>query len=391
MKKLLIILILSISLIPARSMAADEYKLLEPLPCLNGVTDPSKCKDGVQEKIEISSYILYVYKMFIALAVFLAIVMIIWGGFLYITSETPFKIEDGRGKIQNAVLGLAMVLVSYLILLTVDPRLVNIDTEIPKITPLSDASIKSLEALQNRLAQESQNMSVDNQLAIGNINTKIKELETEKKDIKAKFDRGEIGGEDANVLTTKADNSINKLQVSRDKIVIGDIGINNFKKAIDVINDSSNYTQPSDDAMVGNRTFLVKNAKLSDDTESNLNTALNTISDKYSEYITKVSKTDPEAAQLLKKQKDFLLAEIKTQKTIAKDSILYKNANGLLDGNDRELRGILKPYLLERLDVYEKELENPKATIDPSLAEQYKILLQQRVVMIENALNPPAK
>jgi hypothetical protein len=226
MKKLLIILILSISLVPARSMAADEYKLLEPLPCLNGVTDPSKCKDGVQEKIEISSYILYVYKMFIALAVFLAILMIIWGGFLYITSETPFKIEDGKGKIQNAVLGLAMVLVSYLILLTVDPRLVNIDTEIPKITPPSDASIKSLEALQNRLAQESQNMSVDNQLAIGNINTKIKELETEKKDIKARFDSGDIGGEEANVLTTKADNSINKLQVSKDKIVISDIGIN---------------------------------------------------------------------------------------------------------------------------------------------------------------------
>ena len=115
MKKLFLSLILALSLVPTVSLAADTYTLLTPLPCIDGVG--ANCQPGtMQKEIDINNYILYVYKFALAASVFLAIIMIIWGGFEYITSEIPFIKSDGKSKITNAIAGLAMVLVSYLIL-----------------------------------------------------------------------------------------------------------------------------------------------------------------------------------------------------------------------------------------------------------------------------------
>jgi hypothetical protein len=77
MKKLILIFILALTLIPHISFSADTYKLIEPLPCIDGV---GNCKAGdLQKEIEINDYILYVYKFTIGISVFLAIIMIIWG------------------------------------------------------------------------------------------------------------------------------------------------------------------------------------------------------------------------------------------------------------------------------------------------------------------------
>ena len=112
------------------------YTLLEPIPCIGGVgtgQDCSNLKNGVATKVDVDQYIGYIFKISIAIAAALAVLRIIWGGFEYITSEIPGLKADAKETITNAILGLIFVLASYLILQTIDPRLVEVNTSLPPI------------------------------------------------------------------------------------------------------------------------------------------------------------------------------------------------------------------------------------------------------------------
>ncbi len=65
------------------------------------------------------------FNYIIALAVVLALIMIIWGGIEYMTTDSFSGKDDGKKKIQNAFWGLGLALVSYLVLSTINPCLVD--------------------------------------------------------------------------------------------------------------------------------------------------------------------------------------------------------------------------------------------------------------------------
>ena len=65
-----------------------------------------------------------VFKFGIAAAVALALIMIIWGGIEYMTTDAWYNKEEGVTKIKDALIGLGMALASYLILFIVNPCLV---------------------------------------------------------------------------------------------------------------------------------------------------------------------------------------------------------------------------------------------------------------------------
>ena len=65
-----------------------------------------------------------VFNFGIAAAIALALIMIIWGGIEYMTTDSWNGKEDGKTKIQDALYGLGLALVSYLILYTINPCLV---------------------------------------------------------------------------------------------------------------------------------------------------------------------------------------------------------------------------------------------------------------------------
>jgi len=66
-----------------------------------------------------------VFNFGIAAAVTLALIMIIWGGIIYMTTDSWTGKEDGKSKIKDALWGLGLALVSYLILYTINPCLVD--------------------------------------------------------------------------------------------------------------------------------------------------------------------------------------------------------------------------------------------------------------------------
>ena len=61
----------------------------------------------------------------IALAVVLAVFMITVGGFEYMLSGAADTKSDAKKKIEDAVWGLLLALVAYLLLYTIDPNLVS--------------------------------------------------------------------------------------------------------------------------------------------------------------------------------------------------------------------------------------------------------------------------
>jgi hypothetical protein len=118
---------------PNTSGLPSKYTLLEPLPCIpgQGVT----CTAGQQIKeVNFKDYVQYLFNLLIGIAAVSAVFMIVLGGFQYMTSDAYNTKSEGLAKAKNAILGLLLVLCSFLILQTIDPRLVQInETFVPAL------------------------------------------------------------------------------------------------------------------------------------------------------------------------------------------------------------------------------------------------------------------
>ncbi len=107
------------------------YTLLEPLPCLNDGTQDC-AKNTMIEKVNFADYVRYIFNLIIALSAVAAVLVIVAGGFKYVTTDSFLGKNEGKKMIFQALQGLLLVLCSYLILRTIDPRLVDIPSTIVK-------------------------------------------------------------------------------------------------------------------------------------------------------------------------------------------------------------------------------------------------------------------
>lgn len=103
-----------------------EYTALAPLPLGEGGTELTK--------YTISTYLSGMFKLIIALGAAVAVVMGITGGIQYVASGiSPSARSGAKERITNAIIGLVIVLTSYLILNTIDPKLVAFNFQLPPI------------------------------------------------------------------------------------------------------------------------------------------------------------------------------------------------------------------------------------------------------------------
>ena len=107
-----------------------EYTLLEPLPCVNGpegtVTEGITCEGGYVKKVNLYAILGYAYRLLLAIASILAVVMIMYGGVQYMTTEAFTGKSEAKETIKNAVIGLFMTLGSFLFLQTIDPKITEL-------------------------------------------------------------------------------------------------------------------------------------------------------------------------------------------------------------------------------------------------------------------------
>jgi hypothetical protein len=73
----------------------------------------------------LSTYLGNIFDLGIALAVVLALIMIIWGGIIKMTTDSWNKQDEAKSKIENALYGLGLALISYVLLYTINPALVT--------------------------------------------------------------------------------------------------------------------------------------------------------------------------------------------------------------------------------------------------------------------------
>jgi len=167
--------------------AQSTYTLLEPLPT---ITETGASVMG--KEINLNDYINYAINLLIAISAAAAVFMIVWGGLLYMTTDSWNGKSEGKEKVTNAIIGLLMVLSTYIILKTVNPALVAIPaTLVPPITGLATSSSKDFyQSLQDDATQLSQQTTaIGNQVAsnISKINADNAALQNKLNELKGQI------------------------------------------------------------------------------------------------------------------------------------------------------------------------------------------------------------
>jgi len=79
----------------------------------------------------LAGYLAAAFKLGIGIAAVLAVIMIMVGGFRYITAAGGGGVEDAKRLIKNAVVGLLLTMLSYTLLQTVNPDILNL--KLPRV------------------------------------------------------------------------------------------------------------------------------------------------------------------------------------------------------------------------------------------------------------------
>lgn len=98
---------------------AQGFVPLTKIPEYTGTTD-------------IGSFFNAAFRLGLIIAATLAVVMITLGGIEYMTTDSISKKSGGREKIQNAIIGLLIALLIWIILSTINPNLLKFNFKVPK-------------------------------------------------------------------------------------------------------------------------------------------------------------------------------------------------------------------------------------------------------------------
>jgi hypothetical protein len=81
---------------------------------------------GIEGGQSFSSYLQSLFQLGIGVAVVLAVIQIVLGGFKYMTTDAAGGKEEGKEKIRGAIYGLILALATVLILQTINPNIVSL-------------------------------------------------------------------------------------------------------------------------------------------------------------------------------------------------------------------------------------------------------------------------
>jgi hypothetical protein len=139
MKKIIlkigILAILTILIIPNLSITkafaqSKDYVPLAPLP---GTLTMGTGETNLQ------TYLPGIFKLAVGLATVFAVLMIVIGGFQYMSTDAIQGKSAGKERIKNAVFGLVLVIGAWLILYTINPNLLTLNLNITSATVAAPA------------------------------------------------------------------------------------------------------------------------------------------------------------------------------------------------------------------------------------------------------------
>ena len=128
MKKIVLLSVFFFCLALAPQVFAQGFTALAPIP---GLTSPDAT--SVVSSTHFATFFNNLYKYCIGLAAVFAVIMIIWGGLEISTQDSVSKQGAGREKIQNALLGLVLVLSPVLVFSIINPSILNLSLNLDRL------------------------------------------------------------------------------------------------------------------------------------------------------------------------------------------------------------------------------------------------------------------
>lgn len=119
---------------------------------------------GVDAVNGLTEYVNVVYRYLTAIVLVVTIVMITYGGFRYLLSATALGVSDGKDIIKNGIIGMVLVLSSYVILNTINPATTVLQLTRPPENIRCEAFRASLQA---QTAQGNDQCTEDSQCPSG--------------------------------------------------------------------------------------------------------------------------------------------------------------------------------------------------------------------------------
>lgn len=121
---------------PAPTTGANSgFTALAPIP---GLTDSSNT--SVVNSSSLANFFNNLYKYLIGLAAVIAIIEIIWGGLEISTQDSVSKHADGKEKIQQAIIGLILVLAPVIVFSIINPSILNLSLNLPALNTATNPS-----------------------------------------------------------------------------------------------------------------------------------------------------------------------------------------------------------------------------------------------------------
>ncbi|MFH0853892.1 MAG: pilin [bacterium] len=119
------------------AMGANYTEIVPKLSVPVGKFDTNSF-DKANRQNWLGQYILAWFNYLVGAIGIIAVMMISWGGIKWITSGgNSSQVEDAKGKIKNAVMGIVLLLCTYTIFKTINPRLLNLSLpEIDRVAPI---------------------------------------------------------------------------------------------------------------------------------------------------------------------------------------------------------------------------------------------------------------
>lgn len=114
--------------VSAQTNQETPYKLLAPLPCIG-----DSCGSLTEETV-LSKYLPGIFKLAVGLSAAFAVLMIVVGGFQYMSSDAFQNKKEGLERVQNAVKGLILVIGAGLILSEINPELLELKLSLSPVT-----------------------------------------------------------------------------------------------------------------------------------------------------------------------------------------------------------------------------------------------------------------
>ncbi len=132
--------ILSLSLVStshaqtqAQTQAQSTVGEYLPLTGIPGVTQAVGA--GKRDVPALGTFFANMFYLWVGIAGILAVIMLMWGGIQYMTSEAIGGKEAAKSRIWSAIIGLILVLMSWLIIFTINPQILNLNLAPQNTTP----------------------------------------------------------------------------------------------------------------------------------------------------------------------------------------------------------------------------------------------------------------